>query len=93
MMKADWSINGKYYSIPENMMRSIDLYLNHGLEPGSFLSCVICNQLVGAVSNADAQNLEILPAYAALLYNEFPGNTWGSLDKMKAHMEKMREKE
>lgn len=57
------------YEIPEYMHGAIARYIVRGIHPGSFLSAVFENNLLGAVMAADVQNMNNLPAYAALLYD------------------------
>ena len=70
------------YQIPERMMRSIDSYLRDRLQPGGFLSAVICNDLTSAVFYADDENLKNLPAFVSYFYNEADSRAWGSREKM-----------
>jgi len=70
------------YEIPERMMRGIDNYLRHRLQPGGFLSAVICNDLTSAVFYADDENLKNLPAFVSYFYNEVDSRAWGSREKM-----------
>ena len=48
--KPDWSL------IPEYMIGSLRRYIENGIEPGSFLSAVLCNDLRGACECADDTN-------------------------------------
>ena len=74
------------FHIPERMMPGIRLYVEHGLQPGSFLSAIIQNNLSEAVGRADSENLKNIPAFVAYFYNECPSNCWGSPEKMKSWM-------
>jgi hypothetical protein len=69
-------------SIPAHMMIAINDYINHGLEPGSFLTAVICNDLRGVVGQADAENILLLREYVSYFYNEAPCDCWGSRIRM-----------
>ena len=80
------------FSIPERMMGAIDRYVKHGIEPGDFLSAIICNDLRGACGRADDENLRNIPAYVAYFYNEAPSLCWGSEEKMQAWMQGMEVK-
>lgn len=79
------------YWIPERMMEPIRLYIEEGIKPGSFLTSVICNDLKGAVGNADDENLPNLPAFVAYFYNEAPGSCWGSKEMMERWIRDRRE--
>lgn len=72
--------------IPEPMMGAIERYIEQGIAPGSFLTAVICNDLREAVGRADDENLRNIPAYVAWFYNEAPGGSWGSRERMEQWM-------
>jgi hypothetical protein len=74
-------------SIPYYMHGSIIRYITHGINPGSFLMSVLTNDLVGAVSNADEQNLRILHVYVGFFYNHVPMHIWRTPENVKRHME------
>lgn len=76
------------FYIREQMMEAIDRYINDRLEPGSFLTAVICNDLQGAVGCADNENLKNILAYVGYFYNEAPSECWGSEEKMQAWLKK-----
>ena len=84
-MNKSYRFNQFY--IPERMMSGIRLYVERGLQPGSFLSAVIQNNLSETVGRADTENLKNIPAFIAYFYNECPGTCWGSPEKMKSWME------
>lgn len=46
------------------------------------------NDLKSAVAHADDENLQNLPAYVGYLYNEAPGDCWGSKEKVAAYAER-----
>jgi hypothetical protein len=81
----------RQFYIPERMMGGLTRYVDHGIEPGGFLTAVISNDLKEAVSRADDENLAKLPAYVAWLYNEAPRGCWGSRENMQRWMESFRE--
>ena len=70
--------------IPERMMGGIRRYIDHGIEPGHFLTAVICNDLREAVGRADEENVQLLREYVLFFYNEAPSPCWGSPEKMRA---------
>lgn len=81
---------GEYY-IPERMMGGIKRYIDQGVDPGHFLTAVICNDLKEAVGRADEENMRNIPAYVSYFYNEMPEPCWGSREKMEKWI-KAREK-
>ena len=78
------------FHIPDYMGHGIENYLKYGLEPGDFLSAVICNDLTKAVSHADDTNIKNIPAYVGYFYNQAPSACWGSREKMEKWMESRR---
>lgn len=88
MKNTDGSYEFRGFTIDAHMMEGIRNYVEHGIEPGSFLSAVICNDLKGAVAAADFRNMPNLPAFVGYFYNEAPSQCWGSNEKMIAWMAK-----
>ena len=74
----------RQFHIRENMMEAIQRYIVEKIPPGDFLVAVIDNDLREAVSRADDENLENLPAFIGYFYNEAPGACWGSPERRKA---------
>ena len=56
---------------------ALENYLVHGLEPGSFMISVLCNDLVGAVSRADHWNKQMLPDIVGWIRDNAPAGSWG----------------
>lgn len=71
---------------PDNIAESILNYVEHGWQPGSFVTSVLCNDLTGAVGNADHNNLWKIPHIVAWCYQKLPHHLWGSLEKVTAHL-------
>ena len=72
------------FYIPDRMMPSIKRYVEEKKPPGGFLTAVIQNDLSGACSKADDENMRNLQAYVAYFYNEVISECWGSKEKMEA---------
>lgn len=75
---------GEYAAIPERMQEALKRYVLESVKPGDFLSAVLSNNLHGAVSRADSENLPLLPLYVRWLYNVAPSDCWGSSENVKA---------
>jgi len=73
----------KNYYIPERMMQGIIDYVRYGIQPGNFLTSIICNQLKQTFQYADDENFNNVPAYVDFFYNKAPYNCWGSEKIMK----------
>lgn len=70
-------------NIPYETIASLDRYLNKHIHTGSFLEAVLSNDLIGAIHKADSFNLSALTDIVKYLYNDFPGNCWGSPEAYK----------
>lgn len=79
--------------IRTDMAQKIDGYIERGEEVGHFLQAVICNDLHGAFSHGDAENVANLHAFISYFYNYAPSPCWGSKDKLKAWLERFQVKE
>lgn len=82
MFESSESYEFMGFYIPKRMEGSIIRYIEDGINPGRFLTAVICNDLLEAVSRADNENLANLPAYVDFFYNQAPRLCWGSKEKM-----------
>lgn len=87
-------LDSKYFpTIPQRTIDTIDNYVLHGLEPGGFVTAVLCNDLAGAVGTADRENLAALPDIVKYVYNECPSDCWGNQNKVNAYFKKIRNKQ
>jgi hypothetical protein len=57
-------------------------YFENRIAPGGFLTAVLSNDLVGAVSRADQQNRSLIPEIVIFLYNRAPAGAWGNEDRV-----------
>lgn len=73
--------------IPPQTLRSIDFYVRERIPPGDFLYAVLTNDLKGAISFADNENLEALPAIVAYVRNHTPADCQGSPVKVQQWLE------
>jgi|TARA_Y100000310_G_C20509690_1_gene728196 hypothetical protein len=69
-------------NIPEPVRGAIKRYVFDGIRPGHFLTCVMNNDLFGAIGRADESSLECLSDIIKLFYNRLPGQCWGTEDKI-----------
>lgn len=80
--------------IPDYTLESLERYYKHGLAPGSFLTAVLSNDLLGALATADVYNKEALADICSFVYWEFPVGTYGSKEQVIAYMsQKLAERE
>jgi hypothetical protein len=78
--------------IPERTIKALKRWEQYGVEPGQFLTAVLCNDLVGAVNRADDDNAPVLRLIVLYVYNELPGNCWGSYQIMQDWRDKHEDK-
>lgn len=73
-----------YSQLPEHMQEGARLYVEHGIEPGSFMHAALSNNLIGAFNTADHINLTRMEDWALWLYSECPFAARGSREKVEA---------
>lgn len=64
--------------IPFHMHEGMLRYIEHGVEPGSFLKAVLMNDMMRACEKADSENQDRLFDYARYLYCAAPRGSFGS---------------
>ena len=69
-----------YKKVPGSgrMAEAVKNYIEHGFQPGHFLTSVVCNDLQGAFSHADSENAALMHDWIKFFYNEIQSNAWGS---------------
>ena len=77
--------------IPDHMRDGIELWIDQGIEPGSFLMAVICNDLKGAFASADSINESRIKNFVQFFYWHAPSECWGSTEKATAWANECRE--
>ena len=84
-----------YSKLPNpGSVQGMQLYFEHGIMPGSFLSALLCNDLLLACGKADDMNRHLLFEHVAWLFNEAPAAAYGSPAACKRWCEtKQREQE
>ena len=75
-------LNINYDILPEHMRGGAERWIEHGIEPGSFMQAVICNNLTLACMYADHINKYRLFDFVNFFHNEAPSACWGSEEKM-----------
>lgn len=79
-----------YYPISDEILASLDRYVNQGIEAGGFLNAVLENNLAEACGRADIYNKFNLHNIVGYIYNNIPYNSWGSKEKVKSWIELQR---
>ena len=79
-----WVTNSSH--LPATLQQGLLRYLDHGIEPGHFLTAVITNNLFEAVGRADNQSLVALPDIVKFIT---PHSCWGSKEKMAKYQKRL----
>lgn len=77
----------RHFTMRADIRAALDRFAQDRIPPGDFLTCVVENDLMGAMSRADADNLFNLPAICAYVYNEMPSPCHGSREKVRAWLQ------
>ena len=73
-----------YSKLPTNLQDGMQRYIENGFQTGHFLKAVLSNDLFGAVSRADNQNIKLIPDIVRWMHWEIPAPAWGSQEKVKS---------
>lgn len=76
--------NDNKHHLPEHMVGAMQRYLFDKIEPGSFLTAVLCNDLREAISRADSINKYKLADTVTFCMMVLPIGAWGSEEKVNA---------
>jgi hypothetical protein len=67
-----------YTMVPGHLCGGLRRYVEEHIMPGGFLRSCLENNLMQAVSRADATSRASLRGITLFMYNELPSNCWGS---------------
>jgi len=67
----------EYPGVPDHLMSGIQLWVEHGLKPGTFLQAIFANDLFRAVQLASDESLKALKPLVNFIYQYLPGGCWG----------------
>ena len=76
-----------YEMLPQSLRSGMRRYIEDGVIPGGFLVAVLSDGLSDAMGRADEENRKRLYDIVSFVYNEAPGDCWGSRAKVKAWVE------
>ena len=72
-----------YSKLPGSLVPGMTRYIEHGIQPGRFLTCVLCNNLKESFAQADDYNQVLMFDIVKWIYNEAPMTCWGSPARVK----------
>ena len=76
-----------YELLPQSLRSGMRRYIEDGVIPGGFLVAVLSDSLSDAMGRADEANRKRLYDIVSFIYNEAPGDCWGSRAKVTAWVE------
>lgn len=79
-----------YDALPESLRSGMQLYLEKGIAPGSFLMACLLDKWTYACICADEDNQYRMKAIAIWLLTYAPSTAWGSPEKCAAWMAERR---
>ena len=77
--------HSEYHDAPVNILAAIDRWVEYRDYPGSFVTRLLCNDLISTFRAADPQSLAALPAILRYIHNEVPTTAYGSVEKVTAY--------
>lgn len=80
----------EYEQAPENCRATLERFIEHGIPMGSFLTCFLSNDLMGALGRADSTNVRQFKEIGMFLYNYAPPACYGSAAKVLRYAESRR---
>jgi hypothetical protein len=63
--------------VPEHIQLALEEYIIHGYPPGSFVTAVLCNNLIKAACSCDYLNQQYLIDIAKWVFHAAPIGCWG----------------
>jgi len=87
------SMTINYNLLPAHIRGGMKRYIEDGIQPGNFLTAVICDKLVESFAQADDVNIACMFEIAGFMYNEAPSVCRGSKEKMEAWMKSQKNPE
>jgi hypothetical protein len=76
------------YGCPDEIVDTIKQYVEHRLEPGSFVRAVLENDLMSAIFKAHPLMLPHLKYVCMYVWWEIPSECWGSREKVNAWLKR-----
>ena len=74
-------------AIPEHTRGALERYVEHRIQPGSFLYAVLVGDLYTAVERADSANQHALVNIARFIWQKLPGNIYGSAENVENYLD------
>ena len=79
--------------IPIQIKESLQRYVVYGLDCGHFVEAVLRNDLIDAITRADAENLRLIHQIIIYCLNALPSTCWGTPEKVAEWKKKISDEE
>ena len=76
------------WEVPQDTRKTIERYLEYGIDPGVFLNALFSDKLTDTFQYADEFNRESIEYCVGFVFWEMPHDAVGSKEKVQAHKEK-----
>ena len=86
--EPDWVNQHTGWEVPQDTRKTIERYLEYGIDPGGFFPALFSDKLLDTVQSADDTNVKSLVDWALFVFWEMPFEVVGSKEKVQAHIEK-----
>lgn len=87
-MKTKWDWNGMS-GLPDTSQEALKNYFLYGLQPGGFLTSLLCNDpWPDVITRADHWNKPLLGKYLEWLHDHAPEGSWGSEEAVSSWLNK-----
>ena len=73
-----------YKDVPPHLLDALDAFGREARPVGDFLTAVLENDLCKTFAHADTENRPHIGALIKYVYNQLPGECWGSKEKVVA---------
>lgn len=77
-----------YYPISDDILDSLQCYLDHKIPCGGFLTAVLEGRLYEAFARADVMNSANMRNIVGYIWNEMPASSYGSPERVAEHYKK-----
>lgn len=84
LTKDEMKVKAEKVGVPEHLVDGLVSYVHDRRPTGSFLECVLSNDLKGAIERGDDESIWGLKKIVVFLYTYAPGTCWGSPAKVTA---------
>jgi hypothetical protein len=89
MMKTKFDWEHGMSGLPDMSQEALKNYFLYALEPGGFLTSLLCDRpWTEVIGRADHWNKPLLPKYLLWLYENAPAGSWGSEQEVTSWLNK-----